>query len=122
MDVKQNSKQQQQTSKSSSTTTAAAAGTKRVLTCKQLPDEKVKENYSLSITDTLYNLFDRAIQEEFSHIPSAAVLITSSRVADYQCNSAMAISKVINYIMISSYFSVFFSFFSFVVFYFILRL
>lgn len=96
MDAKQNAKpQQQQQQQAKSAAPAVAPGTKRVLTCKQLPDEKLKENYSLSITDTLYNLFDRAIQEEYSLIPSAAVLITSSKVADYQCNSAMAISKAL---------------------------
>jgi hypothetical protein len=66
----------------------------RKLTSKPIPPENEKANYSLSITDTLYALFDRAIQSKYSHLPDAPVLITNSKVADYQCNSAMSISQV----------------------------
>jgi hypothetical protein len=53
--------------------------------------------HSISVTDTLYSLFDRAIQAEFSDVPEATVIIATSKVADYQCNSAMAISQVCLY-------------------------
>lgn len=65
----------------------------RVLTSKPLNADP--ENYSTSITDMLYSLFDHAIQEVYSNLPDASVVITSSKVADYQCNSAMAISQVL---------------------------
>jgi hypothetical protein len=67
---------------------------KRQLTYRPQPSDSDKDKYSLSITDMLYSLFDKAIQAEFSDLPDAAVLITASKVADYQCNSAMSISQV----------------------------
>ncbi len=66
----------------------------RQLTSKPVPDEAEKHNYSLSVNDMIYGLFDSAIQAAYSDIPTAPVVITASKVADYQCNSAMAISKV----------------------------
>lgn len=66
----------------------------RQLTFKHVPNVSDQSKYSLSLTDTLYSLFDKAIQLEYSSIPEGAVVITGSRVADYQCNSAMAISQV----------------------------
>jgi hypothetical protein len=66
----------------------------RQLTAKSIPSASEKDKYSVSITDTLENLFDRAIQSTYPELAEAAVLITSSRVADYQCNSAMSISSV----------------------------
>jgi hypothetical protein len=66
----------------------------RKLTSKPMPKENEKENYSFSITDTLYGLFDRAIQSCFADMADANVIITTSKVADYQCNSAMSISQV----------------------------
>lgn len=52
------------------------------------------ENYSISLTQALYDLFETAIKSEFPDL-EASVVIASSKVADYQCNSAMAISQVI---------------------------
>lgn len=66
----------------------------RQLSSKPVPNESERDKYSLSITDTLYSLFDKAIQAEYSSLPEAAVVITASKMADYQCNSAMAISQV----------------------------
>jgi len=65
----------------------------RKLTSKLQPPANEKDKYSLSIIDTLYGLFDKAIQEEYSNLPTAQVVITNSKVADYQCNSAMSISN-----------------------------
>ena len=42
----------------------------------------------------IYSLFDNAIQATYADLAEAAVVITGSRIADYQCNSAMAISQV----------------------------
>lgn len=67
----------------------------RELTCRPQPSDSDRDQYSLSINDMLYSLFDRAIQAEFSNLPDATVVIAPSKVADYQCNSAMAISQVI---------------------------
>ncbi|CAF1083743.1 unnamed protein product [Brachionus calyciflorus] len=67
----------------------------RQLTFKYVPPVQERNKYSLSITDTLYSLFDKAIQVEYSNIPEAAVVITGSKVADYQCNSAMAICQAL---------------------------
>lgn len=64
----------------------------RELTSKPQPPASEKNNYSLSIVDWLYSLFDKAIQAEFSNLPAAAVTLTGSKVADYQCNSAMKIA------------------------------
>lgn len=72
-----------------------SVATMRKLTSKPMPVEKDRSKYSLSITDTLYALFDRAIQAKYSNLADASVLITNSKVADYQCNSAMSISQVI---------------------------
>lgn len=81
----------QQTTASSSANTSAT----RKLTSKPLPPDSLINNYSISITDTLYAIFDRAIQAQFSSLPdNSSVLITGSKIADYQCNSAMAISQV----------------------------
>jgi arginyl-tRNA synthetase len=66
----------------------------RQLTSKPQPANEDRNKYSLSVTDMLYSLFDIAIQKEFSDLPDAAVLITNSKVADYQCNSAMSIANV----------------------------
>lgn len=66
----------------------------RKLTSKLQPPANEKDKYSLSIIDILYGLFDKAIQEEYSNLPTAQVVITNSKVADYQCNSAMSISNV----------------------------
>ena len=67
----------------------------RKLTSKPLPPASSTDKYSISITDTLYGLFDKAIQVEFADIAEAAVVITGSKVADYQCNSAMAICQAL---------------------------
>ena len=72
--------------------TAVAAVDMRLLTSKPQPPANEKDNYSLSIVDWLYSLFDKAIQEEYSSIPAATVTLTNSKVADYQCNSAMKIA------------------------------
>ena len=81
----------QQTAANSSASTPGI----RKLTSKPLPPDSLINNYSLSITDTLYAIFDRAIQAQFSFLPeNSSVLITGSKIADYQCNSAMAISQV----------------------------
>ena len=66
----------------------------RKLTPVPIPKENEKENYSLSVNETLYSLFDKAIQSQYADMSEAAVVITPSKVADYQCNSAMAISQV----------------------------
>jgi lysyl-tRNA synthetase class 2 len=58
--------------------------------------ENERENNSLCLNDMLFSLFDKAIQAEFSDLPDAAVLITTSKMADYQCNSAMSIANVKN--------------------------
>lgn len=80
------------------TTTAAASKPTengvRQLTFRPQPAENERHNYSLSVNDMLYSLFDKAIQAEFSNLPDATVLIAPSRMADYQCNSAMSISHV----------------------------
>ena len=67
----------------------------RQLTSKPIAPESERANHSLSITDTLYGLFDRAIQAKYPHLPDATVTITNSKVADYQCNSAMSISQAL---------------------------
>ena len=51
-------------------------------------------NYSISLTQALYDLFETAIKSEFPDL-EASVVIATSKVADYQCNSAMAISQVV---------------------------
>jgi hypothetical protein len=66
----------------------------RQLTSKPVPEESEKHKYSVSVNDMIYSLFDSAIQAAYSDIPNAPVVITGSKVADYQCNSAMAISQV----------------------------
>jgi hypothetical protein len=66
----------------------------RKLTFRAQPADKNRENYSISVNDLIYSLFDKAIQAEFSNLPDATVLITPSKIADYQCNSAMSISSV----------------------------
>lgn len=73
---------------------AATSNMPRQLSSKPLPAENQRQNYSLSITDTLFALFDRAIQAKYPSLSDAAVIITNSKVADYQCNSAMSISQV----------------------------
>jgi metal-responsive CopG/Arc/MetJ family transcriptional regulator len=65
-------------------------------------DSKDAINYSISITDTLYNLFDRAIQAEFPDVSEANVIITPSKVADYQCNSSMQIASVIHHLTLNT--------------------
>ena len=74
------------------TNTPVTSGVRK-LTSKPLNYDQ--ESYSTSINDMLYSLFDHAIQELYSDLPDASVVITQSKVADYQCNSAMAISQVI---------------------------
>lgn len=77
----------------SSAKAAPATETKqRKLTSKPIPADKTK--YSLSIPDTLESLFDKAIQNAYPDVPEATVTITGSKVADYQCNSALAIASV----------------------------
>lgn len=76
-------------------TAAIATNGLRKLTFKPVPVDVNKENHSTSITDSLYGLFDRAIQYQYSNLPEASVLITNSKVADYQCNSAMSISQAL---------------------------
>jgi hypothetical protein len=66
----------------------------RQLTFKETLIESNKENYSICINDIIYSMFYKAIQAEFSNLTDAAVLITPSKVADYQCNSAMSIANV----------------------------
>lgn len=68
----------------------------RQLTCKPLASLEEKDKYSTSIIDTLHSLFDRAIQEKFSDIDESPVLLTNSKLADYQCNSAISIAQVIH--------------------------
>lgn len=52
-----------------------------------------------SIFDILINLFSTAIKEAFPDIPDAPVVIALSgnnpKFGDYQCNSAMQISKTL---------------------------
>ncbi len=72
---------------------ADANPSKRQLSSKAEPAESQRDQYSLSVIDMIYALFDRAIQAEFADLPTAAVVITPSKVADYQCNSAMSISN-----------------------------
>ena len=72
----------------------AVSNEPRKLTPLPIPSESDKENYSLSVNETIYHLFDKAIQAQYQDISEAAVVITASRVADYQCNSAMGISQV----------------------------
>lgn len=67
----------------------------RQLSSKPLPPDNLRDNYSVSITDTLYALFDRAIQAKYESLGDAPVLITNSKVADYQCNSAMSIAQIL---------------------------
>lgn len=67
----------------------------RQLTSKPQPSESERDKYSLSVIDMIYGYFDKAIQAEYSNLPGATVVITPSKVADYQCNSAMSISNVI---------------------------
>lgn len=78
----------------SSGQSSGTSGT-RQLTSKPIAPESERANHSLSITDTLYGLFDRAIQAKYPHLPDATVTITNSKVADYQCNSAMSISQAL---------------------------
>ena len=66
----------------------------RKLTSMPMPKVNERDNYSLSVYETLYSLFDRAIQTQYPDLADAAVVITPSKVADYQFNSAMAISGV----------------------------
>ena len=66
----------------------------RKLTSIPIPKEEEKSNYSLSVNETLYSLFDKAIQAQYPDIAEAAVVITPSKVADYQFNSAMSIAGV----------------------------
>jgi hypothetical protein len=68
----------------------------RKLTSVPIPKESEKDNYSLSVNETLFSLFDKAIQSQYADMSEAIVVITPSKVADYQCNSAMAISQVIS--------------------------
>ena len=77
------------------TATTAATNMQRQLTSKPLPSDQERHKYSISITDTLTALFDRAIQAVYSDLPDASVIITFSKVADYQCNSAMSISQAL---------------------------
>ena len=56
----------------------------------ETPDDN---DSSLSVTDFLIELFDRAIKRAFDNV-QIAVVITPSKQADYQCNSAMSISQV----------------------------
>ena len=74
--------------------TKAPSNEPRKLTPMPLPKDSDKENYTLSVNETIYHLFDEAIQAQFPTIAEAAVVIAASKVADYQCNSAMAISQV----------------------------
>lgn len=64
----------------------------RQLTSKPTPPDAEKSNYSLSLNDMIYGLFDSAIQASYPDVPKATVVITGSKVADYQCNSAMSIA------------------------------
>jgi hypothetical protein len=53
-------------------------------------------NYSVSLSQALYDLFETAIKSEYPDL-EASVVIATSKVADYQCNSAMAISQVLKF-------------------------
>ncbi|RNA01887.1 arginine--tRNA cytoplasmic [Brachionus plicatilis] len=86
---------QEELSKPKSSSAMTSSNSARKLTSKALPPTESKNKYSTSITDTLYSLFDKAIQAEFSEIAEASVVITGSNVADYQCNSAMAICQAL---------------------------
>ena len=74
----------------------------RKLTPVPIPKESEKDNYSLSVNETLFSLFDKAIQSQYADMSEAVVVITPSKVADYQCNSAMAISQVISIVFPTS--------------------
>jgi arginyl-tRNA synthetase len=67
----------------------------RKLTSFPMPSEREKDNYSLSVAETLHCIFDKALQAQYANMPEALVVITPSKVADYQCNSAMAISQTL---------------------------
>lgn len=53
-----------------------------------------QDSYSISINEFIYSLFEKAIQIQFSNVTEVAVVICNSKVADYQCNSPIAISQV----------------------------
>lgn len=51
---------------------------------------------TVSIYDTLFDLFERAISAAYPDVPDPPVIITSSsnpKFGDYQCNSAMSLTK-----------------------------
>lgn len=90
-----NKSQKSSTTTNSTTKTAVQTSSTRQLTSKPIAPANERDNHSLSITDTLYGLFDRAIQAKYAHLPEAGVMITNSKVADYQCNSAMSICQAL---------------------------
>ncbi|XP_033317975.1 arginine--tRNA ligase, cytoplasmic [Bombus bifarius] len=60
---------------------------------------KMTENNVISIYDTLSNLFKEAISVAYPDVCDPPVIITSSnnpKFGDYQCNSAMPLSKQLN--------------------------
>ncbi|OAD52392.1 Arginine--tRNA ligase, cytoplasmic [Eufriesea mexicana] len=60
---------------------------------------QMTENNVISIYDTLFNLFKKAISVAYPDICEPPVLITSSnnpKFGDYQCNSAMPLYKQLN--------------------------
>lgn len=91
------------TSKNNQTSTSVVSETNNTMSCagqrkltsKPQPNKNERSNYSISVTDTLESLFDRAIQAVYSDLPDAVVIITNSKVADYQCNSAMSIAQAL---------------------------
>lgn len=87
--------------------TETAAAATRQLTSKPVPNDAEKHNYSLSVNDMIYGIFDSAIQAAYPDIPNSPVVITTSKVADYQCNSAMAISQVCYFMLIKHFWTLF---------------
>ncbi len=53
-----------------------------------------RENYSISINEYISSLFKKSIELHFSSIVDVDVVICNSKLADYQCNSAIYISQV----------------------------
>lgn len=60
-----------------------------------------------SIYDTLFDLFEKAISAVYPNISNPPVIITSSnnpKFGDYQCNSAMPLSKQLSSIGMKLYY------------------
>lgn len=58
-------------------------------------EEKISQEHMPSIMGMLDNVFHSAITAAFPKLPSAPVLISDGKFADYQCNSAMSVSQLL---------------------------